>query len=196
MKCGSLVAPSLQEQLTHEIAHIPFAPWCECCVATRSREDPGSTRTMTRTNVAPTFALDYMFTNTPGDDGEGPDSKMNVHLVGYDSWSKQVMCLPVAKKGGNSLKAAVKEVLRHTSSYAEVIFKADTGPALKQLVKTLMEVRGKLGYKSSIEWVPPDRHNANPAERAAAFGQHVVGDSACKNSFGAPFVSSHILLGI
>ena len=120
------VAPSLQEQLTHEITHIPFAPWCECCVATRSREDPGSTRTMTRTNVAPTFALDYMFTNTPGDDGEGPDSKMNVHLVGYDSWSKQVMCLPVAKKGGNSLKVAVKEVLRHTSSYAEVIFKADS----------------------------------------------------------------------
>ena len=50
-------------------------------------------------------------------------------------------------------------MLRHTSSYAEVIFKADTEPALKQLVKTLMEVRGKLGYKSS-------RHNANPAERA------------------------------
>ena len=31
--------PSKTEQEIHNLTHIPFAPWCQCCVATRAKED-------------------------------------------------------------------------------------------------------------------------------------------------------------
>ena len=31
--------PSKMEQEMHNLTHIPFAPWCQCCVATRAKED-------------------------------------------------------------------------------------------------------------------------------------------------------------
>ena len=151
--------PSQAERLAHEVNHIPFAEWCEQCVANRSREDAPSEP---RPPTCPTFSLDYMYTGT----AKADKNQMCLHLVGVDSWSKMVMCLPVPRKGTVSLKMAVSEVLKHVSQYAEVTFKADTEPPTKQLVRTLVEVRSKMGFQSKVEWVPPDRHQANPAERA------------------------------
>ena len=31
--------PSLKEQETHFVTHLPYAPWCQACVATRAKED-------------------------------------------------------------------------------------------------------------------------------------------------------------
>ena len=145
----------------HEISHMPRAPWCEACVATRSREDNyedgGTTR---REN--PVISMDYMFTGTK-------DNGLATHLVCVDSQSKFVKVVALSGKGGGLLKYATKEVITMTQQlgYSQISLRFDTEPAMKQLAESIQTSRLKMGFGTSLEPVAPEpsAHRALPAER-------------------------------
>ena len=145
----------------HEISRMPRAPWCEACVATRSREDNyedgGTTR---REN--PVISMDYMFTGTK-------DTGLATHLVCVDSQSKFVKVVALSGKGGSLLKYATKEVITMTQQlgYSQISLHFDTEPAMKQLAESIQTSRLKMGFGTSLEPVAPEpsAHRALPAER-------------------------------
>ncbi|CAE7921995.1 unnamed protein product [Symbiodinium sp. KB8] len=137
----------------HEISRMPRAPWCEACVATRSREDNyedgGTTR---REN--PVISMDYMFTGTK-------DTGLATHLVCVDSQSKFVKVVALSGKGGSLLKYATKEVITMTQQlgYSQISLHFDTEPAMKQLAESIQTSRLKMGFGTSLE---PVDHNRMP----------------------------------
>ena len=158
----ALVSPPAPELVAlHEISHMPRAPWCEACVATRSREDNyedvGNTR---REN--PIISMDYMFTGTK-------DNGLATHLICVDSQSKFVKVVALSAKGGNLLKYATKEViiLMQQLGYSQVSLRFDTEPAMKQLAESIQTSRLKMGLGTTLEPVGPDpsAHRALHAER-------------------------------
>ena len=147
----ALVSPPAPELVAlHEISHMPRAPWCEACVATRSREDNyedvGNTR---REN--PIISMDYMFTGTK-------DNGLATHLICVDSQSKFVKVVALSAKGGNLLKYATKEViiLMQQLGYSQVSLRFDTEPAMKQLAESIQTSRLKMGLGTTLEPVGPD----------------------------------------
>ena len=88
------VPPDVVAQKSQKLTHLPFEAWCETCVATRSRD---SERHEKRKRPFPVSSFDYVFANTGA--GHQPNSEMVEHLVGVDSWSKALLCLPIQGKG-------------------------------------------------------------------------------------------------
>ncbi|CAE7401885.1 unnamed protein product [Symbiodinium natans] len=159
-------APSVEEQELHSLTHMPRQPWCQACLAARSKED-NHTESVDENRAVPVLALDYMHTGTEGDkDMRDPLAK---HLVAVDMKTKYLLVIPIDAKGGSSLMSATEEITRMLSSlgYNEVHVRADTEPAMEQLVNQIVEVRAKMGLKTGREPVPPDSRvrQALPAER-------------------------------
>ena len=159
--------PTEQEIRAHEVCHLPFAPWCEACVATRSREDGPS---LTHEAVKPVLSLDYMFTSSTGEAEarqEQEDEIMLTHLVGVEDYSRSCFAVPIKGKGNISMKQCLEEIGRQTNCYADLVIRGDGEPAMKQLLKSIVEMRTRSGLKTTKEVVPPDPalHRGNRAER-------------------------------
>ncbi|CAK9065018.1 unnamed protein product, partial [Durusdinium trenchii] len=65
--------PSRHEQELHQLTHLPFQPWCQQCVATRSKEDPRmkEERSDRKDRGRPVISFDYGFTYT----ADAPEEK-------------------------------------------------------------------------------------------------------------------------
>ena len=158
--------PSVAEQELHALTHLPRQPWCQACLAARSREDNHSA-TAPEERAIPVVSMDYMYTGTEGTADER--DPLCEHLLVIDMKTKYVLVLPIDAKGGASVRGSTEEIVRMMSSlgYREVHIRADTEPAMNQLVDHITQVRAKLGFKTEREPVPPDAstHQALPAER-------------------------------
>ena len=126
------VVPSEEEQQRHRLTHIPFEDWCELCVATRSRD---SERHERREAPVATLAFDYMHTSTSA--GHQSEADMLKHLVGVDSWTKALLCVPIPGKGGLSLRRCVSAVAAFARDHENVILKGDGEPSMKQLIEAV-----------------------------------------------------------
>ena len=155
------VAPDEATQASHRLTHLPFESWCEECVATRSRD---SERHERREAASATVSFDYMYTSTTV--GYQPECDMLKHLVGVDSWTKAIFCLPIPGKGGVSLKRCVAGVTAFTRDHVEVILKGDGEPAMRQLLEAVQTTRAGHKLKTKLEYTPAGHHQSNPAERA------------------------------
>ena len=146
----------------HEITHMPRAPWCEACVASRSREDNYSDTQPKR--EFPLISIDYMFTKTEGD-----EKPLCTHLVCVDSQSKYVHVVGLDRKGGSSLRYATQEILRLTSAlgYPKIGLRYDTEPSMRQLAAAVQTGRLRMGLVTMLEPVAPHStaHGALHAER-------------------------------
>ena len=162
------LVPSLAERpsedlvLLHETTHIPRAPWCEACLASRSREDNYSDALPTR--EYPILSIDYMFTST-----EGEGQPLATHLIIVDSQTKYTQAIAIDGKGARSLKHCVEEIVRmaNTLGYTRIGLRYDTEPAMKQLAAYVVATRLKAGLATEEEPVAPDpeNHGASQAER-------------------------------
>ena len=152
--------PSEELVLIHEATHIPKAPWCEACVASRSREDNYDDSEPHR--EFPVVSLDYMFTATQ-------DNPLATHLILVDSQTKFVQATAVDGKGGRSLKSCVEDVVRlmNTLGYPRIGLRYDTEPAMKQIAAAVVATRLKMGLATEEEPVPPGdaTRRANRSER-------------------------------
>ena len=91
--------PSAEEIELHNLTHLPFAAWCEHCIATRGKEDPRRSglakATSSSDSSKPRLSFDFCYTSTAH--CEDPPA---VALVLSDSWSKTFLTIPVQKRGG------------------------------------------------------------------------------------------------
>ncbi|CAE7675889.1 unnamed protein product, partial [Symbiodinium necroappetens] len=150
------LVPSLAERpsedlvLLHETTHIPRAPWCEACLASRSREDNYSDALPTR--EYPILSIDYMFTST-----EGEGQPLATHLIIVDSQTKYTQAIAIDGKGARSLKHCVEEIVRmaNTLGYTRIGLRYDTEPAMKQLAAYVVATRLKAGLATEEEPVAP-----------------------------------------
>ena len=158
--------PSEAEIRLHQATHIPFAPWCEACVSCRSREDGPA---KTHEAVLPVLSLDYMFTSasTGEPEANGLEDHMLVHLVGVEDHTKSCFALPCKSKGNVSLRSALVEIGRFANVYPKIVLRGDTEPAMKQLMKSVQQMRARSGLETKLEHVAPDPalHRGNLAER-------------------------------
>ena len=152
--------PSEELVLIHEATRIPKAPWCEACIASRSREDNYDDSEPHR--EFPVVSLDYMFT-------AAQDNPLATHLILVDSQTKFVQATAVDGKGGRSLKSCVEDVVRlmNTLGYPRIGLRYDTEPAMKQIAAAVVATRLKMGLATEEEPIPPGdaTHRANRSER-------------------------------
>ena len=177
---GQPKLPSLEEQELHFVTHLPYAPWCQACVATRGREDKHQSRNEKEDIGKCVIAFDFMFTYTGDEDAkvkeDGPgkvqerQDQFGTCLVAAASETKAVLAVPVQSKGTASLKAVVEELIRFSlenASRDDCIFQADGERATRQILRTVQQVRKVMGLGTELRIVPAGSHASNGlAERA------------------------------
>ena len=175
--------PSPKEQEEHALTHLPFAAWCEACLATRSREDPREKDAIA--HEIPVIAFDYGYAYTKENyelderfevEGreefiEHPKDQFGAILVAAASETKAILAIPVSAKGSANLKMCVEELVRfgfHNSGpEGRVVYQADKERSCRQLLKAIQQVRAQLGLKTEIRTVGENQHQSNgQAERA------------------------------
>ena len=113
--------PSLKEQETHFVTHLPYAPWCQACVATRAKEDKHELRDDKPDQGKNVIQMDFFYTYTGEEKrmDEAPVDKVTERadqygtcLVMVSSETKAVHLVPVPSKGTASLKTVTEEVVR------------------------------------------------------------------------------------
>ena len=128
--------PSREEVEMHELTHVPFRSWCECCVMGRGVEAPHRRRGDGEEGL-PEMHLDYCFPKT--DRGEG----MTILVMRIKS-ARMTCATAVAKKGSTGAFAEKRAVafLREVGlEAADVIVKTDQEPAVKMLAEGIARRR-------------------------------------------------------
>ena len=152
-------APTDLEVMKRNLTHLPFADWCDSCIAHRARQDmhqrDGSSR-----------ASGFAYTKASADGQQVKEVESLCTLVMVDSSTGYVGCIPVANK--NQFAMMVREVLNFTQvlGHSEVIYRCDNEPSLKQLQDLLVRARQQLGL----------------ATCKAAPAAYSHGNSLCENS--------------
>ena len=167
--------PSREQQLIHEITHMPFAPWCPHCVAMRSMPDRSEGLVEGPRDV-PCISYDFCYT---GDDPESnefvakePKSEEDLHgllccLVAHDSSTGSVLAVPCESKA--STRHLGVELMRFIQSlgHATVQIKCDSEPATLSLQKAIVTARQRLGLKTLEQNPPIHHHQSNGAVQKA-----------------------------
>ena len=177
--------PSVKEQELHFVTHLPYAPWCQACVANRAREDRHQAQQEKEDRGKNVIAFDFCYTYT----GQEADEKQVVEeredpvgkveerqdqygtcLVAASGETQAVLAVPVPSKGTASLKTVVEELIRFSienSARDPVIFQADGERSTRQILRTVQQVRKVMGLQTEIRITPKESHASNGlAERA------------------------------
>ena len=160
--------PSKMEQEMHNLTHIPFAPWCQCCVATRAKED--ARREEERGDATdrgkPIISFDYGFTFMADEEEE---KQFGTCLYVAESETKAVLAIPVLAKGTVSLKQVTEEIVRFSLSTCggqSIILMADGERATKQILRAVQHCRAAIGLNTEIRATGKAQHASNgQAER-------------------------------
>ena len=135
--------PSRQEVLEHELTHLPYRSWCECCRRGKSVSHGHYSRPETEEeNRVPLAALDYAFLSKT--DGDGQALSEVKTMVIKDKRSKCVFPIPVPQKGVDPEEYSVRQLLRVLDylGYSEIILKCDQESALKKVIDGAKTHRG------------------------------------------------------
>ena len=176
---GQPKLPSLAEQERHFITHMPYAGWCQACVASRAKEDKHVNREEQEDQGRNLIQMDFCYTYT-GEDQRGDEPTLGkVHkrqdqfrtcLILTSSETKAIYAVPVPSKGTASLKTITEEVARfalENSAYDPVIFQADPERAMRQTLRSVQQVRSVMGLKTEIRMTGTGQHASNgQVERA------------------------------
>lgn len=156
------------EQELHQLTHPPFQPWCQQCVATRSKEDPRTKEDQgdRKDRGRPVISFDYGFTYTSG---MPEDRQWGTALYVAESESKATLCIPVQAKGSASLKQVTEELTRFSMQVCNtqpIIFQSDGERATRQILRAIQHARTTLGMTTEIRTTSRDQHASNgQAER-------------------------------
>jgi hypothetical protein len=96
---------SPQEKEQHELTHLPKAPWCESCTATKSREEPTKEQ-VSRTLMTAMVHMDFGYIT--GEPQSGDEKARTTFLCAVESQTKWVVAIPVPSKGKYGLKYLVQ----------------------------------------------------------------------------------------
>ena len=147
--------PSVREVKDHELkGHMPYRNWCSVCVRAKGKDldhraDPAKER-----NV-PEYSFDFAF---PGDEF----GHKTAVLVGKERMSGLVLAAAIPVKGSEGrymLDKALEYMAEAGDMEGRIIIKSDQEPAVKRLVKDLVEARAD--GKSVVEESPVGSSGSN-----------------------------------
>ena len=149
MALGQPKLPSLKDQELHFTTHVPYAPWCQACVANRGREDRHESSKKKEDDGQRIIEFDFSYTFTGVEDGkpgggeqgrvQGRQDQFGTCLVAVSTQTKSVMAVPVFSKGSASLKLVTEELVRFSVENAHqdpVTFQADGERSTRQIYPT------------------------------------------------------------
>ena len=90
-------APSRQERMEHNIAHIPFRAWCKSCVGGKCKSDKHTTSENRSEDTIPVVGVDYAFLDKTTESGKLREEMTT--LVIKDRMSGCIFGVPVPRKG-------------------------------------------------------------------------------------------------
>ena len=77
--------PDEQTRLKHMLTHLPYAEWCEHCVAHRARQDRHVRDGSVKDGGIPTVSFDFAYTKAVGPGGDVQNTDTVVALIMVDS---------------------------------------------------------------------------------------------------------------
>eukprot|EP00435_Cladocopium_sp_Y103_P015276 s4186_g3.t1 len=160
--------PSEEEQLLHQLTHVPFKDWCPACVAHRSRQDRQMRDDSMKAGEIPTVSFDFAYTRAVAADGNPYNTDQVIALVMVDSQTNFTGCIPIKAKSQFDLM--VREILQFTQvlGHVECVYLCDNEPSIKQVQQRAVRARLALGL--------PTR------DKTPAAYSH--GNSLCENTVG------------
>ena len=153
-------SPSRQERREHELTHLPFRSWCDCCVKGKCNADQKRATGKLAESEIPVVSFDYdsmsdkSIYSSNGEDEvddqvDDQESKAKEHevmkiLVGRDAKSRVCSAIPVPQKGLDPTEWSVREGLRFLKflGYTSVMLKTDQEAALRVVMDKMRTHRG------------------------------------------------------
>ena len=153
-------SPSRQERLEHELTHLPFRSWCECCVKSKCKADQHRATGQLAESEIPVVSFDYAFmsdrsiSSSSGEDevdeqvedqeNESKEHEVMKILGGRDAKSRVCSAIPVPQKGLDPTEWSVREGLRFLKflGYTSVMLKTDQEAALRVVKDKMRTHRG------------------------------------------------------
>ena len=165
-KLGDPRKPTQEEVVLHERTHLPYRNWCYHCVRGKGK-DLDHRKSADEERGLSEYSFDYCF---PGDEF---GFKLTV-LVGRERATGMNMGTVVPMKGTSGRFSAEKimEFMEECGdSNMDVIVKSDQEPAIKILMKDVMELRGDTKERRTIlEEAPVKSKGSNGVIERAAQG--------------------------
>ena len=167
--------PTARQKEVHEATHQPFAPWCQACVMSRSREDSHSPSAhgeeQDGAEAGSVVQMDFMFPKADHEVPREQEKEMEkcVVLVAADKWSHAVMASVAEQKGGASSVKLTKDLFDFCLrvSMQEVTIQCDNEPGIMAIAKNVEKMRLQNGLKTHIRRPQVGQPQSNGrAERA------------------------------
>ena len=160
--------PDEKTQQKHMLTHLPFAEWCQHCVAHRARQDRHVRDGSVKAGGIPTVSFDFAYTKAVGPNGEVQNTDTVIALIMVDSSTNYTVCAPI--KGKNDFAVMVREILQFTQvlGHAECNYLCDNEPSIRQVQERAGRARQSLGL-------------ATRSKTPAAYSH---GNSLCENTVG------------
>ena len=149
--------PTDAERLLHECTHLPFAPWCDHCIAMRAVPDRSEHLVQGPRDV-PVVQFDFCFTGYSLQDGmhglDGmPDEAQRAlkWLVTHDSATGSIAAIPCEAKGDTRYLGI--ELMRFIQGlgHNSICLKCDNEPSTLTLQRAIVTARQRLGLKTTVQ---------------------------------------------
>ncbi|CAE7521131.1 unnamed protein product [Symbiodinium natans] len=173
--------PDAETVALHEITHCPRMPWCNACVASRSREDNHGTSAPKENGV---IHCDFMFNRTESQPG-APEHPMAVHLVMVDEQTNFVQCVPVESKSTEHVRTAVDEAIKLASllGHTNLTVRMDSEPAMKAFGKAIVDASSVFA-----QYLPSSGAKGSGWKRCIFLGKSTLGNlNIVADSFGVHY---------
>ena len=137
--------PSEEEQLLHQLAHVPYKDWCPACVAHRARQDRQLRDDGVKAGEVPRVSSDFAYTRAVGAGGNVNNTEQVIALILVDSQTNFTGCIPIQAKSQFDLMA--REILQFTQSlgHSECVYLCNNEPSIRQVQQRAVRARLALG---------------------------------------------------
>ena len=165
MTIGQPKLPTMKEQEAHFATHIPYAAWCQACVASRAKEDKRELRDENVDVGRNVIQLDFFFAYTGKDRQVAERSdRFGTCLIMTSLETKAIHVVPIPSKGSASLKTVTEEVIRFSLENASrdpCVFQGDSERAMRQVLRTVQQVRTVMGLPCEIRLTGGGQRKSN-----------------------------------
>ena len=153
------VEPSDMERREHNLVHIPFKPWCELCIAHKSRQDKHHVEPHDSSTHS-LVSFDFGFSSRLTDDAD----KLTILCI-HDRATKLVHAVPAEQKGGKSFQYLLGELCRFIlwTGHQTISVRSDNEPSCLALIEGVKKYLKNVGVQVNVETVVPGNKQANGA---------------------------------
>jgi len=144
--------PSDMERFTHELTHLPFAPWCQWCQMGKGQDRPHHMVHPSEKSEVPKVEMDFMFMDKENRKCSKEEANVTI-LTCVDESTGVPLALVVPGKGVDN-KYALSSVLDYLKrlGHSEIRLRTDGEPAIKALSDLIVKERSPL--KTQQETTP------------------------------------------